>query len=45
MVLRRENPCARVVVADHKHIRVGTLRKILSDAAISVDQLLLLLGR
>jgi predicted RNA binding protein YcfA (HicA-like mRNA interferase family) len=45
MVLRRENPYARVIVPDHKSIRSGTLRQILHDAELSLDELLRLLGR
>jgi predicted RNA binding protein YcfA (HicA-like mRNA interferase family) len=45
MILRREEPYARVVVPDHKQIRVGTLRRIISDAHMSVEEFLRLLGR
>jgi len=45
MVLRRNEPYARAVIPDHKQLRVGTLRQILSDAGLTVDQLLELLGR
>jgi predicted RNA binding protein YcfA (HicA-like mRNA interferase family) len=40
IVLRREAPPARVVVPDHKRVRPGTLRQILNEAGISVEQLL-----
>lgn len=43
MILRRDEPYARVVVPDHKRIRPGTLRKILHEAALTVDELLDLL--
>lgn len=43
IILRRENPAARVVVPDHKVLRVGTLRSILHIAGITVDELLALL--
>lgn len=43
IILRRENPAARVVVPDHKVLRVGTLRSILHSAGITVDELLALL--
>ncbi len=43
MILRREEPYARVVVPDHKRIRVGTLRRILREAGLTVDELLELL--
>ncbi|MBI1792288.1 MAG: type II toxin-antitoxin system HicA family toxin [Acidobacteria bacterium] len=39
MVLRRENPRARVVVPDHKQIRPATLRRILNQAGLTVEQL------
>jgi predicted RNA binding protein YcfA (HicA-like mRNA interferase family) len=45
MVMRREQPHARVVVPDHKHVRVGTLRRIISDAELTVDAFLELLER
>ena len=40
IILRREEPYARVVVPDHKRVRSGTLRRILSEAGISVERLL-----
>jgi predicted RNA binding protein YcfA (HicA-like mRNA interferase family) len=40
IVLRRESPFARVVVPDHKRIRPGTLRQVLNEAGITVEQLL-----
>ena len=43
MILRRANPCARVVVPDHKRIRPGTLRQIMNEAGITVQRLLELL--
>ena len=43
IVLRRENPAARVVVPNHKTVRVGTLRSILHEAGMTVDELLALL--
>jgi len=39
MIMRRVNPPARVVVPNHKAIRVGTLQQILDAAGISADQL------
>jgi predicted RNA binding protein YcfA (HicA-like mRNA interferase family) len=45
MILRREQPHARAVVPDHKQIRAGTLRRIIADAGITVEQLLQLLRR
>ena len=43
MIMRRSEPAARVVVPDHKHLRAGTLRHILTDAGLSIDDLLKLL--
>jgi predicted RNA binding protein YcfA (HicA-like mRNA interferase family) len=40
VVLRREAPYGRVVVPDHKPIRPGTLRQILNEAGLTVQQLL-----
>jgi predicted RNA binding protein YcfA (HicA-like mRNA interferase family) len=45
MVLRRDAPRARVVVPDHKAVRQGTLRRIIADAGLTVDQFTALLGR
>ena len=45
MILRRDNPHARVVVPDHKQLRSGTLRRILADAGLTVDQFVELLRR
>jgi len=38
MILRRDDPFARVVVPDHKRIRPGTLRRIIADAGLTVEQ-------
>jgi predicted RNA binding protein YcfA (HicA-like mRNA interferase family) len=43
MMMRRDHPPARVVVPDHKQIRVGTLRKIVSQAGVTVEDFLALL--
>ena len=43
MVLRRDDPPARVVVPDHRCIRRGTLRGILHDAGLPVEEFLALL--
>jgi len=39
MILRRSEPPARVVVPEHKRIRPGTLRQILKDAGLTIEQL------
>lgn len=38
MILRRDEPYARAVVPDHQQIRTGTLRRIVVDAGLTVDQ-------
>jgi len=43
MILRRSEPFARVVVPQHKTIRPGTLRQILNQASLTVEELLELL--
>ena len=45
MVLRRDDPYARVVVPDHKQVRTGTLRRIIADAGLSVERFMQLLER
>jgi predicted RNA binding protein YcfA (HicA-like mRNA interferase family) len=43
IVLRRDTPFARVTVPNHKTLRLGTLRTILHEAALTVEQLIELL--
>ena len=43
MILRREDRCSRVIVPDHKTLRPGTLRQILSQAGLSIEMLIKLL--
>ncbi len=43
IVLRRDDPYARVIVPDHKELRSGTLRQILNEAGITVQQFMELL--
>ncbi|MBI4580038.1 MAG: type II toxin-antitoxin system HicA family toxin [Planctomycetes bacterium] len=38
MILLRAAPFARVVVPDHRQVRVGTLRKILDEAGLTVEE-------
>jgi predicted RNA binding protein YcfA (HicA-like mRNA interferase family) len=45
MMLRRNQPYARAVVPDHKRIRPGTLRRIISDAGLTVEDFIALLRR
>jgi len=40
MILRRDLPYARVVVPDHRYVRPGTLRRIIADAGLSVEEFL-----
>ncbi|MDA1050490.1 MAG: type II toxin-antitoxin system HicA family toxin [Planctomycetota bacterium] len=44
MVLRRDDPPARVVVPDHRTIRVGTLRQFIAGANLTIDEFLRLLN-
>ena len=44
MILGRGNPPTRVVVPDHKQVRSGTLRRIVSEAGLTVEEFLALLG-
>jgi len=45
MIVRREQPHARVIVPDHKQIRSGTLRRIIADAGLTVEEFVELLRR
>ena len=45
MVLRRDEPYARAVIPDHKQVRTGTLRRIIADAGLSVEEFMHLLRR
>ena len=45
MILRRDDPYARAVVPDHKQLRPGTLRRIISETGLTLDQFLQLLDR
>jgi predicted RNA binding protein YcfA (HicA-like mRNA interferase family) len=45
MIMRRDNPFARVVVPDHRQIRLGTLRHIIAETGLTVDQFVELLRR
>ncbi len=45
MVLRRDEPYGRVVVPDHKQVRSGTLHHIITDAGLTVEEFMQLLGR
>jgi predicted RNA binding protein YcfA (HicA-like mRNA interferase family) len=43
MVYRRDDPYAQVVIPDHKEIHAGTLRDIIRDAGLSVEEFVALL--
>jgi len=45
MILRRDQPHARVIVPDHKHVRAGTLRRIIADAGLTTERFIELLRR
>ena len=45
MIVRRIDPFAQITVPDHKELDRGTLRAIIRQAGLSVDDLVLLLGR
>jgi predicted RNA binding protein YcfA (HicA-like mRNA interferase family) len=45
MMLRRDQPYARVVIPYHKQIRSGTLRRIVADAGLTVEHFIQLLRR
>jgi predicted RNA binding protein YcfA (HicA-like mRNA interferase family) len=45
MMLRRAAPYARAIVPDHKQIRFGTLRRIIVDAGLTIEQFIALLRR
>lgn len=38
MILRRDNPFAQLVIPDHKELDRGTLRAIIRQAGLSVDE-------
>jgi predicted RNA binding protein YcfA (HicA-like mRNA interferase family) len=43
VILRRDDPFAQVVVPDHQELAKGTLRSIIRDAELSVDEFIGLL--
>ncbi len=43
LILRRDNPFAQVVVPNHKELDRGTLRSIIRQAELSVDEFVRLL--
>lgn len=43
MILRRSNPAGWVVVPDHRQVKPGTLKGIIADAGLAVDEFVALL--
>ena len=43
VILRRDNPFAQVVVPDHQELAKGTLRVIIRDADLSIEEFIALL--
>ena len=43
MILRRDAPFAQIVVPDHKELDRGTLRAIIRQASLNVDEFVKLL--
>jgi len=43
MILRQDNPFAQIVVPDHKELDRGTLRAIIRQTGLSVDEFVKLL--
>ncbi len=43
IILRRDEPFAQVVVPDHQELATGTLRAIIRDADLSVEEFIALL--
>jgi predicted RNA binding protein YcfA (HicA-like mRNA interferase family) len=43
IVMRRDDPFAQVVVPDHREIHTGTLRDIIRDAGLTIDEFIDLL--
>lgn len=44
IVMQRADPYAMVVVPDHKELRPGTLKGIIRDAGLTVEQFITLLN-
>ncbi|HXL22816.1 MAG TPA: type II toxin-antitoxin system HicA family toxin [Candidatus Dormibacteraeota bacterium] len=42
IILRRESPYGRVSVPNHKALRIGTLRTLLNEAGLTVEELIAL---
>jgi predicted RNA binding protein YcfA (HicA-like mRNA interferase family) len=44
IIMRRDDPYAQVIVPNHPEIHRGTLRTIIRDAGLTVDEFVNLLG-
>lgn len=44
IILRRDDPFAQISLPNHKTVKPGTLRKIIRDAGLTVDEFVELLG-
>ncbi len=44
IIMRRTDPYAMVSVPNHRAVKPGTLRKIIKDAGLTVDEFVELLG-
>jgi predicted RNA binding protein YcfA (HicA-like mRNA interferase family) len=43
MIYRRDKPFAQVTIPDHRELHAGTLRGIIGDAGLTVDEFVALL--
>ncbi len=43
IIMRRDNPYGKAVVPNHKTLKPGTLRSIIRDAGLTVDEFVALL--
>lgn len=43
MYIRRDSPLAQIAVPDHRELHAGTLRSIIGDAGLTVDEFIELL--
>ncbi|MEQ8674823.1 MAG: type II toxin-antitoxin system HicA family toxin [Aggregatilineales bacterium] len=44
IILYREDPYAKVVVPEHRELAKGTLRRIIRDSDLTVDEFIAILG-
>jgi len=43
IIMRRDDPYAMIVVPNHKTLKPGTLRKIIRDTGLTIDEFIALL--